>query len=400
MTSTHPFQRRAAAFGLIAALASTFGQSIFIGLFGAQVQSELALTPSQWGALYGLATGASGMLMFWLGAMADRTAPARAISLALSILGIGAISLALARGPLMLALAFFCLRLGGQGLCAHLAIVTAARHARLRGRNIAVAASGFILGEALLPLVVTALLGLTGWRWVWACAAALVVLVGLPTLRRIAAPLPQALPVPADSAREDTMRRRDLLRRPAFIAALPVVLLFPFVVTAIFVQQGSISALRGWTPAQVAVAYLCFAGSQAMATWLAGRLVDRVGSLRLLRFYLLPLATGVVLGAFAPPGWAVWGLYLSLGTASGFQSVVSGALWAELFGVHRMGMVRGVATALMVLSTAVSPPLLGWALQNGVPLTALASAVAAFATGVPWIVARWVRVAPLAAAGA
>lgn len=80
--------------------------------------------------------------------------------------------------------------------------------------------------------------------------------------------------------------------------------------------------------------------------------------------------------------------------------MVSGALWAELFGVHRRGMERGVATAQMVLTTAVSPPLLGWALQNGVPLTVLASAVAAFVTGVPWIVAHWVRVAPLAATGA
>ena len=41
---------------------------------------------------------------------------------------------------------------GGQGLCSHLAIVTAARHALLRGRSVATAAFGFILGEALLPL--------------------------------------------------------------------------------------------------------------------------------------------------------------------------------------------------------------------------------------------------------
>lgn len=393
MTASHPFQRRAAAFGLIAALASTFGQSIFIGLFGAQVQSDLGLSPSQWGGLYGLATGISGMLMFWLGAMADRIATSRAITLALVILAAGAITLALAQGPLTLAAAFFCLRLGGQGLCSHIAVVIAARHARLRGRNIAIAASGFILGEALMPLVVTALLGIVDWRWVWACAGALVLLGALPVLRRIAAPLPQLLPVASDAALGTAMRRRDLLRQPAFLAALPVVLVSPFIVTAVFVQQGSISALRGWTPAQIALAYLCFAGSQAVATWLAGRLVDHVGALRMLRLYLLPLALGIVLGASAPPEWALWGLYLGLGTASGFQSVVSGALWAELFGIHRMGMVKGVATALMVLATAAAPPLLGLALQNQVPLSVLAGAAAAFAVLIPWIVARWVRVA-------
>ncbi len=391
MTNSQTLHRRAAAFGLVAALTSTFGQSIFIGLFGAQIQAGLGITPSQWGALYGLATGASGLLMFWLGAMADRFSARRAITLALAILAIGALSMTGAQAPWMLALSFFCLRLGGQGLCSHIAIVTAARHARLRGRNIAIASLGFILGEALLPLVVTAMLGWVDWRWVWACACVLVLVSALPLLRTLAAPLPQFSPQSADASAPPTMRRRDLLRRPAFRAALPVALVFPFVVTAIFLHQGSISALRGWTPQQVAIAYLCFAISQALTTWLAGRLVDHRGAVQMFRFYLVPLAAGVLLGAFASPQWAVWGLYLGLGMASGGQSVVSGALWAELFGIERLGMVRGVYTALMVLSTAASPPLLGLALQNQVPLTLLATAVAAYAVLMPWIVLRWIR---------
>ena len=249
--------RRAAAFGLAAALTSTFGQSIFIGLFGAQIQAELGLSPSTWGALYGLATGISGMTMFWLGALADRVAAARAITLALLILAAGAATMAVAQAPWMLALAFFCLRLGGQGLCSHIAIVTAARHARLRGRNIAIAAFGFILGEATMPLLITALLGWTDWRWVWAGAGVVLLLGALPLLRRVAAPLPLATPPAATgtAAAATTMRRRDLLRHPAFLAALPVALVFPFVVTSVFLHQGSISALRAWSPQQVAIAY-------------------------------------------------------------------------------------------------------------------------------------------------
>ena len=40
-------------------------------------------------------------------------------------------------------------------------------------------------------------------------------------------------------------------------------------------------------------------------------------------------------------------------------------LEAELFGIERLGLVRGVFTALMVLATAASPPLLGLALLEG-----------------------------------
>ncbi|MCB2004864.1 MAG: MFS transporter [Burkholderiaceae bacterium] len=390
--------RRAAAFGLAAALTSTFGQSIFIGLFGAQIQAELGLSPSTWGALYGLATGISGMTMFWLGALADRVAAARAITLALLILAAGAATMAVAQAPWMLALAFFCLRLGGQGLCSHIAIVTAARHARLRGRNIAIAAFGFILGEATMPLLITALLGWTDWRWVWAGAGVVLLLGALPLLRRVAAPLPLATPPAATgtAAAATTMRRRDLLRHPAFLAALPVALVFPFVVTSVFLHQGSISALRAWSPQQVAIAYLCFAGSQAVTTWLAGRLVDHSGAVQMFRFYLLPLAAGVLIGAYAPPHLAVWGLYIGLGMGSGCQSVMSGALWAELFGIERLGLVRGVFTALMVLATAASPPLLGLALQNQIPLTLLAGVVAAYAVVMPQIAVRWLRKAPAA----
>ena len=390
--------RRAAAFGLAAALTSTFGQSIFIGLFGAQIQAELGLSPSTWGALYGLATGISGMTMFWLGALADRVAAARAITLALLILAAGAATMAVAQAPWMLALAFFCLRLGGQGLCSHIAIVTAARHARLRGRNIAIAAFGFILGEATMPLLITALLGWTDWRWVWAGAGVVLLLGALPLLRRVAAPLPLATPPAATgtAAAATTMRRRDLLRHPAFLAALPVALVFPFVVTSVFLHQGSISALRAWSPQQLAIAYLCFAGSQAVTTWLAGRLVDHSGAVQMFRFYLLPLAAGVLIGAYAPPHLAVWGLYIGLGMGSGCQSVMSGALWAELFGIERLGLVRGVFTALMVLATAASPPLLGLALQNQIPLTLLAGVVAAYAVVMPQIAVRWLRKAPAA----
>ncbi len=400
MTGSVSFHRRAAGFGLGAALVSSFGQSFFIGMFGAPVQLTLGLQSAQWGALYGLATGASGLLMFWLGALADRVATRSAITIALAVLACGTALMTTAQAPWMLLLGFFCLRLGGQGLCAHLAIVTAARHALMRGRSIATAAFGFILGEAMLPLLVTAMLGWIDWRWVWACAGAMVLLVALPTLRRIAAPLPLVLHSPLAQPSPAAMARRQLLRQPAFLAALPVLLTLPFVVTSVFLHQGALSAARGWTLPQVAMGILAYALIQAATTWISGRWIDRFGVSAIFRFYLWPLAIGMLLGGFAPPGVAVWFLFLGIGMASGAQSVLSGALWAELFGVQQLGMVRGVFTALMVLSTAASPPLLGHALEVGVPLTWLAGSVAAYAISMPWLVARWIRPASMTASAA
>ncbi|MBE0474581.1 MFS transporter [Rhodoferax sp.] len=392
--------RRAAAFGLAAALMSSVGQSFFIGLFGASIQQELVLTKSQWGALYGVATGTSGVLMFWLGALADRLTIRRAITFALGVLGLGTLLMALASGSLMLLAGLFCLRLGGQGLTGHMAIVTATRYARHRGRSIATATFGFILGEALLPLGVTAMLGLTSWRWVWAGAAALVVLVALPALRMTARRLPRvSTHVDAQGIPVARLRRRHLLRRPTFYAVLSVVLVAPFVVTAVFLHLGALSALRHWSAIQVAQGFVGFATTQAATTWLAGRWVDRGSMVVLFRLYLLPLAVGVLLAALAPPPMALWGLFLGLGATAGANSVVSASLWAEVFGVENLGMVRGVHTGLMVIATAVSPIALGFALEAAMPLSTLAGGIALYAILVPALAARWLTTPELPSEG-
>lgn len=388
MSLSYPLERRAAAFGFSAALVSSVGQSFFIGLFGAFVTADLGLEKSQWGALYGLATLASGLLMFRLGSLADRLPMKHAITIALSVLGVGAIAMAIAGGPLALLAGLFCLRLGGQGLAGHMAIVAAARHARQRGRSIATAAFGFILGEALLPLAVVALLGWLDWRWVWGCAALLVLGVALPVLRVAAAPLPKATVLMASEG-APRLRRRNLLVKPAFVAALSVVLVSPFVVTAIFLHQGTLSALRGWAPAQIAWGFFGFATAQTASTWLTGRWIDRHGARRVFRVYLLPVAVAVLMFAFGPPQWALWSLFMGLGVTAGANSVVSGALWAEVFGIDNLGMVRGIYTGFMVIATAVSPLLFGLALEQGVSMALLAAGVCAYVITVPWLAAGW-----------
>lgn len=73
----------------------------------------------------------------------------------------------------------------------------------------------------------------------------------------------------------------------------------------------------------------------------------------------------------AAGAWLWSGLYAGLGATAGGQSVLSGALRAEAFGPRAVGLVRGVDAAVMVLATAMAPPLLGGLLDGGVPPAAL-----------------------------
>ncbi len=388
---------------------SAAGQSFFIGLFGPSVQDALTVNASTWGVLYGLATLAGGLAMFWLGGQVDRVRPVSTLSLALGLMAVGAFLMAAVQGPLMLLLSLLCLRLGGQGLAGHLAIVVAARYSARRGRGVAIAAYGFIVGEALLPALVVSLLGVASWRVLWMGVGLVIVGMAWPLLswwaralpRPVFAP-PAEVPSPAGPRTVDApakaastpWRRRDLLREPRFRAALAVMLVPPVVVTAVFVQQGALAARLGWQPGGAAWAMAGFAAAQAVSTWLAGRWVDRHGAGRLLRLYLWPLAAGVLLAGLpltptggAAPAWPWWCLFVGLGATAGAQSVLSGALWVELFGDATVGRVRGVYAALMVLATAVAPMALGLALDGPLPAFVPAAAVLAYVLLVPPAVA-------------
>ena len=80
----------------------------------------------------------------------------------------------------VLFLVIFFLRLFGQGMASHVAVVAMARwFVATRGRALAIATLGFTVGELVLPVSFVALMGVVDWRWLW-------VGVGLVALARVA----------------------------------------------------------------------------------------------------------------------------------------------------------------------------------------------------------------------
>lgn len=205
--------RRGAIFGLLAAGASGAGQTFFIGLFGADFRDVFGLTAGTLGAIYGMATLASG----GLGELADRLALTRAITLSLSMLAVGALLLTVSSTVFHLGLAL--LRLGGQGLTGPFAVVAAARFSRhRRGRGVARATLGFIIAEATYPLLVTAALGFADWRGVWFVVGVLMLAALIPLRRSISAEFPPIVAVgqAGDNSAEMDWSRRQLLVSGAF----------------------------------------------------------------------------------------------------------------------------------------------------------------------------------------
>ncbi len=378
----------AGLFALFAALSSSVGQTFFIGLFGASFQSEFGLSPSAFGFIYGSVTLVSGLGMFWLGGLADHWTMARAIALTVVILAGGALLVGFAGGlgPLMLGL--FALRLAGQGLAGHLAVVAAGRYTlHRRGRAMAMVTYGFIIGEACLPSLVALLMGWFDWRTVWLLAGLSLLGLALPLLVVLAGRL--SLPRNQVVAENEAVfshgpdTRRRLLGNPLFLRVLTIVLVPAMVVTAVFLHQGTLAALLGWRLTDIAAGFVLFALIQALFAFAGGRLIDRFSARSLLRFALLPAGLGLLSLSLVGPELSLWLMFAGVGMTSGLNGVISGAVWVELFGTARLGMIRGVYAALMVIGSALGPVLLGVLLEREVSLFTLAVIYLAYALVVP-----------------
>jgi MFS family permease len=384
----------AGRFALAAAFCSAVGQTFFIGLFGSDFRAEFGLSETMLGTFYGLATLASGLVMFWLGAIADHMLMRRAIVLTMLMLAAGAAMIGFSPNLAWLVIGLFLVRLAGQGLSGHLAVVAAGRYAhRRRGRAVAMATYGFILGEASFPPMVAFALGWLDWREVWLCAAVGLLLVAVPALWWQARSLvgsgpdtrPASEPVPA------LISRRKLFVHGSFLRVLMVVLVPPFVVTALFLHQGALAQRLEWTLASVASGFVLFAALQGISAFTGGRLIDRFSARALLRFHLLPAGFGVLGLGLAPPDVAMWMMFAGLGLTAGLNGVISGAVWVELFGTRQLGMIRGVYAALMVLSTAAGPVVLGLLLDWQVSLLAMGLGLLAWVVFVPAVLVPGVQ---------
>ena len=375
----------AGRFALTAALLSSFGQTFFLGLFGGQMRADFGLTEAWLGSLYGLATLASGLLMFWLGSMADHLSMKRAIGIAMLLLAAGAALMGLAGQVWLLFVALFLVRLAGQGLTGHLAVVAAARYAhKRRGRAVAMATYGFILGEASFPMLVAFSLGWLDWQQLWLLVAVLIALVAIPVLWWLASSLhPVSEPVEPVNPQMPAMTRMRLFRHAGFMRVLAIVLVPPVMVTALFLHQGTLAEIRDWRLDQMARGFVAFAAAQALFAFAGGRLIDRFSARALLRFHLLPLGFALLALASAPDPFGLWLFFAGLGMTAGVNGVICGAVWVELFGTAKLGMIRGVYAALMVVSTAVGPVVLGLVFDWQVSLLAVAVVCLAYVLILP-----------------
>lgn len=370
-----------AAGGLLT-FTSSFGQTFFISVFAGEIRAAFGLSHGEWGGLYALATTASAAVMVYAGSVTDRF---RLRHIGLVVL-IGLICAALLMSRItevwMLGVTLFLLRIFGQGLMSHSAMVAMARwFVARRGRAVSIAGLGVALGEATLPISFVALLGVFDWRMLWVLAAVIMaaltpVLWALLSQERT----PQSFLAEAGSTglRGLMWTRAAVLRHPVFWLMLPALLGPAAWNTAFFFHQVHLAEAKGWAHVSLVALFPLYTAAGVGAMLMAGWLVDRIGSLRLAAVYLLPMAAGyagIALAGTVPAGALAM---LLIGVGQGMHMTMMSTFWAEVFGTRHLGTIRALMGAVMVLGTAIGPGLTGAIIDMGLDFPVQAFGVAAY----------------------
>ena len=172
--------------------------------------------------------------------------------------------------------------------------------------------------------------------------------------------------------------RPEVIRDKFFYLFIPALTSQPLMFTGFIFHQVHLVETKGWSLSVWASLFIMYALVSVGTKMVSGFLVDRYGAIPMVPWLSLPMGVGLVLLAVTSD--IIWGgVFLALmGITVGLQSTVSAPFWSEMYGNKHLGSIKSLATSVMVLSTAISPIIIGWSIDQGIRIETLAIASAIF----------------------
>lgn len=352
-------EKRLLSFALSFSFVSSFGQTFLLSLFVPYFLIAFDLSNASFGTLYSAATLTGAFALPYLGQWIDRIALRLYSMYVATGLLFAATLMSLFWHISVLFISILMLRLAGQGLSSHTAQATMARcYNGERGKALSISNLGFPLGEAVLPIAIAALLMVFHWRTTWALIAALIALVFIPVLWLLIREQHDAAISGSgdDVSGSASDNYRAILSDHRIFFLMPAILIPPFWVTGLFLYQVSVGGELGWSTTLIASAFVAFAVARIVFGLISGPLIDRFSAQAVFPFYLIPI--------FYAGSWTAFVYMMLIGATLGLSGTVKSALWADLFGTSMIGTVQSLFASIMVFSTAMSPFLVGWMLDQ------------------------------------
>ena len=377
-------------FGFLMTFWSSPGQTFLISLFSGEIRAEMGLSDGEFAGIYSLATLASAVVVIWSGALADRIDLKRLSLFVVCGLAAGCAMMAFGQSVILLLLSLFVLRQFGQGLMFIISSTAMVRYLEEnKGKASALAGMGYAVAEAVLPGLLVALLFWIGWRHSWLVTGAALLIFMLPAILYLLRDQQQRHAsyqsrLEADNASEQRVHRRrqwtrpEVIRDPYFYLFAPGLMSQPLMFTGFIFHQVHLVESKGWSLIGWAALFSLYATVSVVTKFICGPLIDRFGAIRMIPLVALPMGVGLVILSQADSLW--WGgVFLVLtGVTVGFQSTTVAPFWSEMYGNRHLGAIKSLGAAAMVFCTALSPIVIGWQIDLGVSMEALALASAAY----------------------
>ncbi len=378
------------AAGLLLTFTSSFGQTFFISVFAGEIRAEFGLSHAAWGGIYTAGTAVSALVMIWAGALTDVFRVRHLGAIVTVLLALSCLSMASVPNAVLLIGVIFALRLTGQGMMSHLAVVAMARwFVATRGKALSVSSLGVTLGQAVLPVTFVALLAVTGWRALWVMAA-LMVLATLPLLSRLlrAERTPQSVAETTSAVGMNGLQwtRGGVARHWLFWLMFPALLGPSAWGTALFFQQVHLTEVRGWELIDYVALLPLYTVATIAATFASGAAIDRVGTARLMPYYLLPFVVGFGILGVAQTLWGAAVGLVAIGLGQGGQTTLPAAFWAEFYGTRHLGGIKALSTAIMVFGSAIGPGVTGVLIDAGLDFPQQMLGMAVYFIAATWLV--------------
>ena len=355
-------------FGIVLNFFSSTGQTFYISIFGGEFRRDFNLSEGDFGFIYMIATLFSAGSLIWLGRLIDRM-DLRFYAL-LICLGstLACFFTSTVTSAFMLALAFYLLRLMGQGLMNHAAVTSMGRYfTTQRGTAIGIITLGSTLGLAVYPLVGITLIKLYGWSNSWLILAVIYSIILIPLILWLLKgqkirhsnyliardkKTPSIVPDNHYSVKEMLTEWRFYLMTPALLTST-------FLLTGLLFHQVSIVEIKNWSISVFASGFIGLATASFLTSLALGPLVDKWRAENLLPFILSPLVLALIVLNYFEAEFFGFIYLILLGVCFGATFTISGAIWPELYGTKNLGAIKSLVKAIMVFASAFSPWVFG-----------------------------------------
>lgn len=360
---------------ILGTFATSPGQTYMISVFNPSFRDALSLSLSQLTGAYMLGTVLASIPQPYIGYWSDRVGIRRMVALVVVLFSLACVFIAQANSLFMLTLAFFFLRLFGQGALELLSTNMLPMWFRESlGRVSGIKDFIVSLLIAGVPLGVLVVIKQIGWRGTYMLAGAVVLGVMLPVALFIYVGRPEdigevveGVDSPQGSvnvelrapAPEKDFTLKEAIRTRAYWILVLSRIAWSAIATAITFNLLPIFSELGFSEEAAAGLFSLLMIASAIFLILGGALADLVdlkwlvsGSLG-----LYSLAIGALI--LMPPAAAILFYTLTLGIGQGLYGGLSNTVWVRYFGRTHLGKIRGSLWTATVAGSSIGPFLMG-----------------------------------------